>query len=286
MVYNIYTDVMIEATSTDQLELEVIKSNQQSLYERISSIENHISNQNELVSTMSGGVSNQIAAATYYVGIATLFFTIGSLFIGLYIQNSLRKLSKIKNEIETTKKFIDGHNQELYNKLYRSETLKDLEKLTREPQDISNLAEKFLTRDFCDEDFEVINSARRQSKLDERSSFEFITVLLQHFPHKTLEDKELRELVQGEMSGLLRGMFISEMPIFFSAIAKFVKTTSIDSKSSQDLLRTVIETLYTIETDKKSKYLELRTLLMKDGVTIIQLQSLLNNDDIKTWFAS
>lgn len=198
---------------------------------------------------LSNQISGQISAASYHLGLFSIFFTICAVFLGLYLTYIFNRIRKIKIEVYRTKKFIDGHSEDLYKRLERADTLSRLNRLVEVPEDIAHLESLLLSRDLLQEDFSILhrifnNLDTVTPSVDARVYDSYMTVLTQHFPYECFKDIEIRSFLLPRAAHFIRGMFLRDINYFIKGIIKFVGEVNINSDIGRSVVIAVFVHLY------------------------------------------
>ena len=163
--------------------------------------------------TMSS-ISNQLSAASYYLGIFGFLFALGAILLGVYITFVERKVMNltgrsrvlfeqsktVKKDVEHINTLIQSDIKGLYDKIKREETVYLLNTLLEVPYDIGNLSTQLLSRKLERDDFYILKNA--YLKLKEKPKLEAGTfmasqedsyklVFFQHFLNLAVKDEEI-----------------------------------------------------------------------------------------------
>ncbi|MEN9920909.1 MAG: hypothetical protein RL538_802 [Candidatus Parcubacteria bacterium] len=223
---------MIESNATGTLRMEILEENQKILEQR-----------QELSNEVNERISNQIEISSLAVSAISLFATIGGIFLAIFINKSYEKITKIKREVEETKAYVDAHNEELYLKLRRNDTLNILNRLSVVPEDIHNVSELLLSRDLEGSDFSQLKIAYLSDELSLNDRMEYITVFMQHFPYESLSDEDLRTEAIRSLS-YLDSMFRRDVQNLFDGVIKFLDEVGMESEVGKVVVSGLINGLF------------------------------------------
>jgi cell division protein FtsL len=223
---------MIDTTSTSSLPFQILEENQKILEQR-----------QEASDAVNNRISNQISSATYALEIFSVLVTIAGIVLAWHIDSSYKKIRKIRQEVNSTKKYIDNNNEELFKRLERNETLGGLQRLLAVPEDIDNKLTWLFSRDLHAEDFNILKQAYSSEGLDEHVKESYIPVFMQHFPYQTLADEVTYPKAVDSLLNL-RGMFRRDVENLFKGILKYIKINGIDNEASKIVIRNFIKGLY------------------------------------------
>ena len=147
-------------------------------------------------SSLDNKIANQISTVSLIFTVVSIALAVFGLLLGYYINSTLKKITKIRNDVRKTSEYIDSKNNELFEKLQRSLVKATIDRLNKVPEDIGNLVSNLFAADLLEEDFASLKSATLKAKqLIGRDYLEsYISLLLQHFPLLSLRDKELRTI--------------------------------------------------------------------------------------------
>ncbi len=201
---------MIESNATGTLRIQILEENQKLLEQR-----------QEMSNEVNDRISNQIDSASFAVGAISLFATIGGIFLAVFINKSYEKILKIKQDIDHTKEYIEGHYDQFYEKWKRSDTLDKLHRLINVPEDIANLQQLLFSRDLEPTDFLLLKKAFFSEKLHDYFKKDYILVFQQHFPYQSLKDADLNGIFVEELTNL-NAMLYRDTKNILSSIIKFL----------------------------------------------------------------
>ncbi len=275
---------MITASSTQQLELEIIKSNQESLYSRIDSIDNSVSSQYELISTLNDNLSNQISSVTLYVGVASLFLTIGGFAIAWYVNNILDRIVKTKDTVADYKRAIDENESSLFEKVARASLDRKLERLIVVPEDIIHIERELLSCELSSDDFVKLNRARTLKKLSDFLNLSYVNVLVQHFPYQSLSEDELYAIIVGDLNQLMKQMYVRDLQNFLVEALKFLSQYGVGHEKSSALLKAILLNLFNQDAEKKDCFRKFKINGALIGVTQeVLLAAVVDRPDVSDW---
>ena len=172
-------------------------------------------------------LGNQISFASYLLGGFSFIFTVLGIFLAWYINRQYEKIKEIKDAVESTKKYINEHNKELYEKIKRDETVELLNRLKEVPEDISNICHLLLSRDLLEEDYPCLKESYLKIKEDVfngQAIDDYIILLTQHFPYQSLKDADLKTKIISYINlPLINNMFDRDIKNLFKQILKYLK---------------------------------------------------------------
>lgn len=255
--------------------IELANKHYQMLYEGSANIDNQI--------------SNQIAAATLGVEILGVVFAIAGIGLGIYINSTYQKIVKLKNTAEEIKSYIDGHNQALYKKLRRDDTVSILERLSRVPEDILNLSTLLFSRELESEDFPTLKHAYLKAK--EAGAFNtssnYLQMFMQHFPYETLKDNDLKSDYLASLDrSKFNSMFNNDIECFFKRTLLYVHEKGISNHESKEIIMKIMLALHASK--HKEKYpSRIKEWVTESGLDVpLFIQTATNateNDVYKNW---
>lgn len=220
------------ATTTSSLKTLILEENLSILSERINT-------QGEV----NAHISNQIEVASYTLDAIALIATIAGIFLAVFINRSYEKITNIRREVEDTKAYVDGHNDQLYQRLKRNDTLNLLKRLTEVPEDIHNISPLLFSRELLEEDFATLKRAYLSEDLDIDGKRAYIPVLMQHFPYLALTDEQLRPTAISSLSDL-RQMFKCDLENLFGGVVKYLKLNGMAADSSKEIVKNLVNGLF------------------------------------------
>jgi len=240
---------MITATTTTDLNYEILSSNIYLLDQRLNDTEKNYQTLYDGSANLNNQLSTQISAASYTIDALAIFFVIVGIFITWYIHKSLDKIIHIKKEIAEMKDFISEHNDALYKRLENSETTAVIHRLNEEPQDIGNRASLLLSRKLAVTHFEGLKSAYLKLKEiaadDINCKIQYQLVFSQHFPYESIRDPLLQEDFIEIVFDQYSNMYKNDMKNLFSGVLKFIEEIGVSSELSKLVLKKILNNLYT-----------------------------------------
>jgi hypothetical protein len=262
--------------------LDQVKDNTQ----QITSIENKMIDLKDNYRLLYDGAKNQndqlgdqISFAGYLLSGFSFIFTILGLFLAWYINRQYEKIKEMKDIVENTKKYIDKHNDELYKRIKREETLSLLTRLEEVPEDITNICPLLLSRDLLIEDFSRIRVSylkTRGDSFDRSVTDQYIILLMQHFPYQSLKDVDIRTDIIPYINGrLLYNMFNRDIKNLFEQTFKYLKEFGISSEENKII---IMKLFYHYFKSKFQTNMELQSfikeIIVKSELNIIDISNL------------
>lgn len=216
-------------------------------------------------------LGNQISFASYLLGGVSFIFTVLGIFLAWYINRQYEKIKEIKETIEGTKKYIDEHNKELYEKIKRDDTVELLNRLKEVPEDIANVCPLLLSRDLLEKDYQSLKESYlkiKDDKSNRQAKDDYIVLLTQHFIYESLKDKELKtEIIPLINTMLIYGMFNRDIENFFNGVFKFIKEFGTEDEQTKIMIKNLF---YHYSKSKFKENIELQNyikeLLVKYGL--------------------
>lgn len=143
------------------------------LNEKIEELNKDYEKQEKINEKTFDSISNQITAASFNLTIFGFLFGVAAVGLGLYVTQIKRKIVLIREEnkslLSETKKFkeeVVKINTQIQNDIYglflkikREETTHILQRLSKIPEDISNLSQQLLSRELEKSDFTILKDA-------------------------------------------------------------------------------------------------------------------------------
>lgn len=186
-------------------------------------------------------LGNQISFASYLLGGVSFIFTVLGIFLAWYINRQYEKIKEMKDTVESTKKYIDEHNKELYRRVKRDETIELLNRLKEVPEDITNICPLLLSRNLLEEDYQSLRESYLKIKndlLNRQAVDDYIVLLTQHFVYQSLKDAELRtEIITLINPVLIYNMFDRDIRNFFNEVFKFIKEFGINDEQNKTMIK-------------------------------------------------
>ncbi len=211
-------------------------------------------------------LGNQISFLSYILAIFGFLFA-------WYINIQYEKIREMKDIVKSTKEYIDGHNNELYEKITRDETVKLLTRLKEVPEDIENICQLLLSRDLLEEDYSYLKEPYLKIKNDElqgTAKDEYIILFLQHFPYQSLKDPDLKiEIVSNVNLNKFNGMFIRDVKNLFDGVFKYLKEFGVIDEENKLIIKNLF---YNYSKSKFQANIELKNFI-KDIILKFQLNT-------------
>lgn len=185
-----------EKQKLEKNDVEIISNTDKikTLNEKIDELNEDYEKQEKINEKTLDSISNQISAASFNLTIFGILFSVIAIGLGLYVTHIERKIVLIREEnkslLSETKivkddvvKINTQIQKDIYGlflKIKREETLHILERLSKIPEDISNLSQQLLSRELEKNDFIILKEAylRLKEKIslnieDENDIFDF-----------------------------------------------------------------------------------------------------------------
>lgn len=218
---------MIQASSTSDLQIQILQSNIEQFEQRQHDTENLYQklydgsiNSNNRLSDQIGWSSIEFTSILF---IFTIIFGIVGFFYSRHINSLLNNIIEIKDEIE---KFINENNNALLVKVRRELALSWLSRLENIPGDIENLFGMIATSDYGPSDFSTLLSAWNKFISDDsslRSSYsKYALLFIQHFPAQSLRNESIRNNIIESMRENISGIYEHELRNFMDALFDYI----------------------------------------------------------------
>jgi hypothetical protein len=173
-------------------------------------------------------LSTELTMASWVLVFFTVVLTISGFIFGTYISRMASRASAVENtvrdlfnkaqliqtEIEKTENAIKNNIKSIYDQLKKAETDSIVERLSKEPRDISNLCGLLLTRDLSKENFiELKSSFLRIAGKPEyaREEFSYRLVLFQHFSRESILADDLRDIFINDFTPFMNSAFENDI---------------------------------------------------------------------------
>jgi len=187
------------------------------------------------------GAKNQNDQLGNLISYSGYLLAILGLILAWYINRQYEKIKEMKDIVESTKKYIDGHSKELYIKIKRDETIELLNGLQEVPEDISNICNLLLYRDLLEDDFKYLKDPYLKIKDDvsqRNAKYQYAILLAQHFPYQSLKDADLKtEIISWINHPLLNGMFVRDVKNFFDKVFQYLGEFGISDEQNKTLIK-------------------------------------------------
>ncbi len=187
------------------------------------------------------GAKNQNDQLGHLISYSGYVLAIFGILFAWYINLQYEKIKKMKDTVESTKKYIDEHNKELYKKIKRDETIGLLDRLKEVPEDISNICPLLLSRELLEQDYQYIKESYLKIK-DVRyngvAKNEYVILFIQHFPYQSLKDADLKtEIIAYIDVFLLNHMFDRDIKNLFDQIFKYLREVGINDEQNKTIIK-------------------------------------------------
>ena len=235
---------MIDSTATSSLQLKILEANQNILERKLDTETANFKTWYESTNDVNQHISSQIEMANFNLGIITFFFTVLGLGLAWYINNSYNKISKIKEEINQAKDYIDGHNDQFYARLERSETRSFLKRLAEVPEDINNVAQLLLSRSLETEDYFLLKQAYLAEDLEEEYENSYLQLFSQHFFCEAINDEVLQGPMLQRLDQDIRFMFKRDIQNLFTGVARCLNEGLLTEEIKTILFNKLFKGLY------------------------------------------
>ncbi len=158
------------------------------------------------------GVSTEISAASYIIGIFGIILTIVSIGLGIYVSRIVKNVKAmkddsqlllqenilIKQELETLSEKITKDSRGLYKLVRNEESNHMIERLISVPEDVTNLFSSLASRELEPNHFLKLKEAFLQIKNDSDYNSLYLTLFFQHFSGLSILDSEIKpEFIKG-----------------------------------------------------------------------------------------
>ncbi len=214
-----------------------IKENTQ----QIQNIESKMTDLKDNYRLLYDGAKNQNDQLGNLISYSGYILAILGLVLAWYINRQYEKIKEMKDIVESTKKYIDGHSEELYEKIKRDETVNLLDRLENVPEDITNIIQLLLSRDLFEEDYIRLKNPYLKIKNDTSQVMaknSYIILFMQHFPYQTLKDSDLKtDFILSINSHYLSTMFDRDMKNFFDQVFKYLKEFGVSDEQNKTIIK-------------------------------------------------
>jgi hypothetical protein len=151
-------------------------------------------------------ISNQIGATSYNLSIFAFLFGLLAIILGMYVTWVERKIIKIREENESllketikTKEEVVSINQliqkdinGLFLKIKREETIQMLNRLSKVPDDVSNLLTQLFSRELLEEDYPLLKKAYLKLEPSQNhTKNNYKLLFFQHFLDQSVKDEKI-----------------------------------------------------------------------------------------------
>jgi hypothetical protein len=227
-----------------------------SLQQKIKELNQDNDCQKQLIQTSNSGVSTQLTAATWTVGIIAVFITVILFVLGGYVSYKVKKSSDtlkeneellgkqhiIKKEIDELNTLIKENLDGLYLRIKNEETKHLILRLKNVPEDIANLSEALLSRELVKEYYSPIKESYLLLKNTHQTitdSIGYMTLFFQHFAGLALFDPDINKTLEEEYTRLIPSSFKNDI----------LKTTG-------DIITACVDNGLSSQKDKLNSYLK------------------------------
>ena len=259
---------MIDSTATSSLQMQILEANQRLLEQKFDTQSENYKILYDGSNNLNTQVSTQVSSATYTLEVVSVIFTLAGFLLVLFVNDAYRKISAIKKDIAITKRYIDKHNDELYLKLKRNDTLDILKRLVAVPEDISNLQPLLFSRDLESSDFFLLKKAFLSEKLHDNFKRDYILVFQQHFTYLSLRDKDVRLPFLESLSDL-KAMLRRDIQKMFVDVVQFLVECNYDQQFKDKLLKNLFLGVFLSE--HKDLILELKSDLARNDLDVSEI---------------
>lgn len=234
----------IQSQDDNITHLESLLEKQQ---DELSRQKDDLKRQKGYVDTSFSGVSEQIGAASYFIGGFGIVMVIVSIGLGVYVnkmERSVRSISDdaevllqrnitVRKEVEDLGNKITSDTAGLYKIVRNEESDYMLERLINVPEDINNLFQNLASRELEDYHFEKLKEAALQViGNDDRLEEAYILLFFQHFAGQTIINTQLKPILIKDFHMIFEGAFKNDMIISsFDLFKAFVKLGLKESKN-------------------------------------------------------
>lgn len=204
-----------QSLAQDSLEIEKINNHLLDVNEEIEKLSERQNYQNDQINSQTGmidtafdGISAEISASSYYIGIFGIVIAIFSIALSIYVSKIAKNVSnmksdnelllqkniQIKTDLESLSEKITKDSSGLYKIIQDEESNHLTQRLIAVPEDICNLFGILASRDLSDEHFLQLKEGYLQIKdSDEDNEYKFLymNLFFQHFSEFSIVDKEI-----------------------------------------------------------------------------------------------
>lgn len=197
-------------------------------------LDSKIESQKSILDTSFSAVSLQISSSANLITVFSIIMSVIAVASGIYITYLEKKVvtilkanQQIKNDVIELNELINNDIKKLYLKFKNEETRDIINRLVLVPEDIHNVASLLLTRDLPESEFNTIKQCCIQyAGNDMKSAKEtYHITLLQHFPAQSINDEDLKEYIDNNISGIINLAFFKNDTLKFvkSIIEEYIK---------------------------------------------------------------
>lgn len=213
------------------------------------------------------GAKNQNDQLSNMLSYSGILLAIMGLIFASYINTQYEKIKEMKETVEDTKKYIEGHGEQLYLKIKRDETRGLLERLEMVPEDVLNVSILLLARELLDEDYiKLRNSFLKVAKNPSQrlAKGAYIILFMQHFPYQSLKDADVKsEIISNINISSLNNMFDRDIRNFFEQTFRYLKEFGIGGEESKTIVKNL---LYNYSKSSFQTNVELRDYIKKTAL--------------------
>lgn len=194
-------------------------------------------------------LSNQIAWSNNFFGYLGIIIAILGIILATYIQHRTEEIREMSTIIDKTKKYIEGHEKDLFNRIRRDDTVSLLMRLIEVPEDIANVASLLFSRTLLVEDYILLRDAYFKVKGFKSTTCaeQYISVFLQHFPYEVVSDIEVQKEAINSLRLLMRNMFSKEIENLFVESFRYVKETGISLEVNKELMKQLFLSYFSLK---------------------------------------
>jgi len=207
----------------DSLKIIQLESDFSNIIKTVESQGRSIDSQTGMIDTAFDGVSAQLSASSYAIGIVGLIVTIIVVFLGVYVkrvsdnvqslthdnEELLKRSIVVKNDVEALSAKIVNDSTGLYKMIKTEESNHLLDRLIEVPEDVGNLFRNLATRDLEDEHFLKLKEAYIQLTGDTEDKYHnlYARIFYMNFTGKTAFDDVLSPLFFERLEDSLLGAY-------------------------------------------------------------------------------
>lgn len=234
------TALCAKSDNIDSLKNEVmsLRIELQELGDKQEYQDNQINSQTSMLDTAFDGVSSQLSASSFFMGIFGIivaFFSIGlSVYVsrieknvkGMKTDNELllQRNIQIKQDLEELSEKITKDTSGLYKLIRNEESNHMIDRLISVPEDIGNLFSNLASRDLEKEHFPKLKDAFMQLRRGEEGYSDYLTIFFQHFSDLSILDIDIKPKFMASLDDNFERAFkndiVKSVNDFFTAILK------------------------------------------------------------------
>ena len=204
--------------------------------EKISDLKNNFQLLYDGAKDQNDRLSHQISFVNYLLTVFSFLVTIIGAILALFINKKYEQIKEMKEIVGETRKYIDDHNKELYERIKRDETTSLLLRLEEVPEDIANISTQLLSRTLEPEDMVQLKKSYIKIR-DTRFGQDYIILFLQHFTYLSLKDTSLHSDIVNNISVRnISLMFSRDFLNFTKDIIKYLGESDCDEMEKQRII--------------------------------------------------